>query len=463
MTTVKQDTTQNQDGHWWADSCSTIHVSHNINDLVDPQPWRQAIHTSGGIVYSTHKGTAQVFTITLKNVLVVPSFPRKLISLGLITRNRGSVVLGHQNQLIYNGQHLPLTPVGSLFQLESAQQIETALQKDEVYATKMEWHIRYGHLPFAAFFKISEAPMSLQSCTLQCDTCLKTKSTKPPSFKYGIRSSKVGELVHSDLCGPLPTADIRGKRYMLTLVDDYSRYTITRAIEHKSEAADALKEMMLQFESLTGCYIQNLRTDWGGEFKSTEFLYWLRQRGTSLKPTIPHHSETNAVAERTNHSIITMVRTNLYSLPKSLWSLAMDYSSFVKNQLPHKTLGGKSSIELAIPSLNIINERSRFSPFGQPVYYATYKDGMLSDRAVEGRVVGFTPTWGIYKVMLASKHLTLAKNPTPRQLVPTSTIEIIPTTYSQPTKTLPTQVVVDDIPLEQPTTPPQLLSPSKEP
>nr|GFC16196.1 integrase, catalytic region, zinc finger, CCHC-type, peptidase aspartic, catalytic [Tanacetum cinerariifolium] len=43
-------------------------------------------------------------------------------------------------------------------------------------------------------------------------------------------------LFHMDLCGPMSIASINGKRYVLVIVDDYSRYTWARFLRSKDEA-----------------------------------------------------------------------------------------------------------------------------------------------------------------------------------------------------------------------------------
>ena len=196
--------------------------------------------------------------------------------------------------------------------------------------------------------------------------------TKPVALSHGIRTYRVGELLHSDLCGPLPVEDPHHKKYMLVLVDDFSRFIMTRAVRAKSDAAEALQELIPGFEKITVTQVASLRTDWGGEFNSREFHKWLVSRGTTLKPSVPHHSETNAVAELANRTIMTMIRANLSGLPKNLWSYAMDYSAFVKNRLPLSVLQGKALVEIAIPGSNIRNQRARFRPFGQAVFVHTY-------------------------------------------------------------------------------------------
>ena len=48
------------------------------------------------------------------------------------------------------------------------------------------------------------------------------------------------QLVHSDICGPLPTL-LRGCRYFLLFVDDFNRMTWVYFLKQKSEAFESSK------------------------------------------------------------------------------------------------------------------------------------------------------------------------------------------------------------------------------
>jgi len=171
----------------------------------------------------------------------------------------------------------------------------------------------YAHILFPTFSLIPEAPVHLSCISYQCEACMKTGTTKPAPPHYGtIRTSRVGELIHSDLYSPMPTEGIGKQKYMCTLVDDYSRLMMAKAIYAKSDAVAALKEMMIHFESFTTAHITALRTDVGGEFKSNGFRVWLKKGGTAEKPTDPYHSETNSMAERANRTTIATVRTCIH-------------------------------------------------------------------------------------------------------------------------------------------------------
>ncbi|GJX64821.1 retrovirus-related pol polyprotein from transposon TNT 1-94 [Tanacetum coccineum] len=69
-----------------------------------------------------------------------------------------------------------------------------------------------------------------------CSSCELGKA-KRSSFKSKIVPSSKGRLnlLHMDLCGPMRVASINGKRYILVIVDDYSRYTWTLFLRSKDE------------------------------------------------------------------------------------------------------------------------------------------------------------------------------------------------------------------------------------
>ena len=54
------------------------------------------------------------------------------------------------------------------------------------------------------------------------------------------------ELVHSDLCGSLPSASVSSFKYFLTVIDEYSRRTWVYFIKPKSEVFN----MFLAYKAL---------------------------------------------------------------------------------------------------------------------------------------------------------------------------------------------------------------------
>ncbi|GKF24197.1 retrovirus-related pol polyprotein from transposon TNT 1-94 [Tanacetum coccineum] len=83
-----------------------------------------------------------------------------------------------------------------------------------------------------------------------CSSCEMSKA-KRSSFKSKAAPSSKGRLnlLHMDLCGPMRVASINGKKYILVIVDDYSRYTWTLFLQSKDETPEVLKDFLIGVET----------------------------------------------------------------------------------------------------------------------------------------------------------------------------------------------------------------------
>ncbi|GKF62855.1 integrase, catalytic region, zinc finger, CCHC-type containing protein [Tanacetum coccineum] len=50
------------------------------------------------------------------------------------------------------------------------------------------------------------------------------------------------ELLHMDLCGPMRVASVNGKKYILVIVDDFSRFTWVYFLRSKDETPEIIKK-----------------------------------------------------------------------------------------------------------------------------------------------------------------------------------------------------------------------------
>ena len=87
---------------------------------------------------------------------------------------------------------------------------------------------------------------------MNCDVCLRSKLTNLPFPKESNRSTKLLEIIHSDVCGPMRVESLGRSKYFLTFTDDYSRYTEVFFIRHKSEVFQKFKDFKAKAEKLTG-------------------------------------------------------------------------------------------------------------------------------------------------------------------------------------------------------------------
>ncbi|GJV76801.1 retrovirus-related pol polyprotein from transposon TNT 1-94 [Tanacetum coccineum] len=100
-----------------------------------------------------------------------------------------------------------------------------------------------------------------------CSSCEVSKA-KRSSFKSKTVPSSKGQLnlLHMDLCGQMRVASINGKRYIMVIVDDYSRYTWTLFLRSKDETPEVLKDFLTMIQRNLQALVIFVRTDRGIEF-----------------------------------------------------------------------------------------------------------------------------------------------------------------------------------------------------
>ena len=87
------------------------------------------------------------------------------------------------------------------------------------------------------------------------------------SFKSKTYTSKVIlEIVHTNLCGPINVQSCKGDKYIMLLVDDYSRMMTVMFLKQKSDAFQMFKWYLERVEKETRIFLKCLRSNRGGEF-----------------------------------------------------------------------------------------------------------------------------------------------------------------------------------------------------
>jgi transposase InsO family protein len=141
-----------------------------------------------------------------------------------------------------------------------------------VESTSLLWHARLGHLNYRYLkYMCKHGYISYQHNNKEkCEVCIQAKMTKKP-FPKVERNSQLLELVHSDICEINGILTRGGKRYFITFIDDYSRFTYVYLLRTKDEAFGKFKEFKKMVENQKERQIKVLRSDRGGEYFSKEF------------------------------------------------------------------------------------------------------------------------------------------------------------------------------------------------
>ncbi|KAI3735801.1 hypothetical protein L6452_15316 [Arctium lappa] len=103
------------------------------------------------------------------------------------------------------------------------------------------------------------------------------------------------ELLHMDLCGPMRTQSLGGKKYILVIVDDYSRYTWVKFLRSKDETPDVLITFLKTTQVNLQKPIKLLRTDNDTEFKNKTVQEYLESKGITHQYSAARTPQQNGV------------------------------------------------------------------------------------------------------------------------------------------------------------------------
>nr|GEU82031.1 hypothetical protein [Tanacetum cinerariifolium] len=129
-----------------------------------------------------------------------------------------------------------------------------------------------------------------------CSSCELSKA-KRSSFKSKAVPSLKGRinLLHIDLCGPMRVASINGKKYIMVIVDDYSRYTCTLFLHSNDERLKVLNEFLIKIQRNLQAPVITVRTDRGTEFLNKTLHAFLKKKELSIKPLQLEHLNKTAL------------------------------------------------------------------------------------------------------------------------------------------------------------------------
>ncbi|GJS00317.1 integrase, catalytic region, zinc finger, CCHC-type containing protein [Tanacetum coccineum] len=118
-------------------------------------------------------------------------------------------------------------------------------------------------------------------------------------------------LLHMDLCGPMRVASINGKRYILVIGDDYSRFTWVRFLRSKDEAPKAIIKCIKNIQVGLNATVHNVLTDNGTEFVNQTLREFYENVSISHQTSVAHTPQQNGVVEKRNQTLIEAARTML--------------------------------------------------------------------------------------------------------------------------------------------------------
>ena len=154
--------------------------------------------------------------------------------------------------------------------------------------------------------------------------------------------------MHTDLLGPTTTKGLKGDKYFMLLVDDYTRMTTICFLKNKLESFENFKIYKEMVENEMDSRIKFLRYDNGGEFTSKEFMDYCSSRGIKRQFSIARTPQHNRVVERKNRTVHEMARTMLMDskLIDIFWTYAVHTIVHIQNRVKLRNNTDKTPYEL---------------------------------------------------------------------------------------------------------------------
>ncbi|GKB73467.1 retrovirus-related pol polyprotein from transposon TNT 1-94 [Tanacetum coccineum] len=217
------------------------------------------------------------------------------------------------------------------------------------------WHRRLSHLNFGAINHLARHGLVRGLPKLKfkndhlCSACAIGKSKKKPQKpKSKDTNQEKLYLVHMDLCGPMRVASVNGNKYILVIVNDYSRFTWVKFLRSKDEAQDFIIKFLKMIQLQLKVPVRRIRIDNGTEFVNQTLREYYEKVGISHETSVARSPQQNGVVERRNRTLIEAARTMLIyaKAPLFLWAEAVATACYTQNRSIIRLRHDKTPYEL---------------------------------------------------------------------------------------------------------------------
>ena len=320
------------------DGGATCHISNKKNWFINIAPIEPTpILTASGTMYAIGKGNlkvsfeseGKVINWLLKDTLYIPECKATLISIAAMSNIRWCVLhephLSKATIIDSEGTKVATVPqIGNKLLINVIS--DHAYSVNYLMPSLLTWHQRLSHINIKdlKYLLKTNYKVNYDKETFDCDFCEIAKSHKHQYPSQTSNTKAPLELIHSDIIGPLQN-DKNNNRYVLTIIDDYTRYAMVCLLKDRVEAITKFEHYKKLMETRCERKIKSIRVDRAPEFTSNDFKTFLTSNGIELQLTAGYSPQSNGLAERYNRTLIEGTRANLYMsrLPEIYWGYAL--------------------------------------------------------------------------------------------------------------------------------------------
>lgn len=420
MQTTTSDPEYDEENTWYVDTGATDHIAKYIEYFAEYEafstPWKVKVGNNA-YINAKGRGTVNVSCLVngkwhnnhITNVLFVPEIAHNLFSVSAAT-DKGFTYRAEKSKCVFlRGRKVVAVgeKLDKLYKLLIRVQLpeHTAVLMSQVDTLQL-WHERLGHQNkrhVQQFLKIRGINVTVDD--EYCDGCAFGKQHRQYFGQRIDKATAAGELVHSDVCGPMQEKSLGGARYFCVFKDDFTHFRRIYFLREKSDVKDKLKEYLSFVQTSTGNYVKALTTDGGKEYDNKEVREILAAAGIEHHKTAPYTPQQNGVAERENRFIVECARSMLHAkdLPIQLWAEAVNTAAYVLNRTGPSPTSGKTPYELWYGKTVKVDH---LRVMGTPCYVHVPKEKRQKwDRKAEkGVLVGYVDDMSSYRVWIRERN-----------------------------------------------------------
>ncbi|GJW80666.1 retrovirus-related pol polyprotein from transposon TNT 1-94 [Tanacetum coccineum] len=306
-------------------------------------------------------GDYQIGNVTISRVYYVEGLGHNLFSVGQFCDSNLEVAFRQHTCFIRNLEGVDLltgSQGNNLYTLSLGDMMMSSpicLLSKASKTKSWLWHRRLSHLNFGAINHLARHGLVRGLPKLKfekdhlCSACAMGKSKKKPHKpKSEDTNQEKLYLLHMDLCGPMRVASVNGKKYILVIVDDYSRFTWVKCLRSKDEALDFIIKFLKMIQVRLKVPVRRIRTDNGTEFVNQTLREYYEKVGISHETSVARSPQQNGVIERWNRTLIEAARTMLIYAKALLflWAEAVATACYTQNRSIVRLRHGKTPYEL---------------------------------------------------------------------------------------------------------------------
>ena len=421
------------DDMWIIDSGASRHITHCVDKLVAPVipeagEGSKISYGNGSSGSATAMGTVVLLDspsssrrLVLQDVLYEPSAQYNLLSVSSAVAKGASFDFQQQQCNIFVGSDLVAVAeaYNDVYVINSrAAHPAMALVGKATEQTAELWHRRLAHLGYDNIKRLTTMSTGINvtnsniqtASTVPCEPCFKGKQTRLPFPTSETVTNKPLELVHMDLCGPMPVESLGGSRYIATFIDDYSSLSLVRLLKRKDDMKFVISEVFTYLEVQAGRGIKAARTDNGGEYVNAAIDAYFKTKGIKHQTTVPYTPEQNGKAERLNLTLLDKVRCMLADAnqPNKLWGEAVSCANYLRNRSP---VAGKDRTPVELFT-GVAPDLSNLRTFGATAYVHVPKEKRtkLDFKSETGFMVGYGINTKGYRIYLGGSRVVTARD-----------------------------------------------------